>query len=111
MAVEFGRSALTNKVRSQPAKVQQILLKTKADGLLATYNAVQSKLAAPLGLGYCNAGVAITVSPNECALNVRDRLASNGPRSEYAIVPVNLWAKIPRTVCIENAVATVAAFS
>ncbi len=109
MVVEFGRSSLINKVRSQPAKVKQVLQKIKTDGLLATYDAVQSKLAAPLGLGYCNAGVVVAVGPNVIALKVGDRVASNGAHAEYVIVPVNLCAKIPDTVTNENAVATVAA--
>ncbi len=109
MVVEFGRSSLLNKVRSQPAKVKQVLQKIKTDGLLATYDAVQSKLSAPLGLGYCNAGVVVAVGRDVVGFNVGDRVASNGPHAEYVVVAKNLCAKIPESVTNENAVATVAA--
>ena len=57
MLVDFGRSGLIAKARSQPDKVAQVMGKVKTDGLLTTIDAVRSKLAQPLPLGYCNVGV------------------------------------------------------
>jgi predicted dehydrogenase len=109
MVVEFGRSSLIKKARSQPAKVKQVLGKVKTDGLLATYDAVRSKLSAPLGLGYCNAGVVIAVGREVAGFKPGDRVVSNGPHAEYFTVGKNLCAKIPENVPDETAAATVAA--
>src|SRR5205814_9306963 len=57
MLVEFGRGSLIDKARAQPDKVRDVLAKVRTDGLLSTFEAVQGKLATPIPLGYCNAGV------------------------------------------------------
>src|SRR5690554_3812783 len=57
MLVDFGRANMVNKVRQQPDKVKMVLEKVRTDGLLTTVDAVKSKLAQPLPLGYCNVGV------------------------------------------------------
>ena len=56
MLVEFGRAGWIEKVRQQPEKVQQVLDKMRTDGVLATLEAVRSKLDQPIPLGYCNVG-------------------------------------------------------
>ena len=55
--VEFSKADLLHKARLQPAKVQEALYKAKTDGILSTYDAIQSKLNQPLPLGYSNVGV------------------------------------------------------
>ena len=52
--VEFSKADLLHKARLQPAKVQEALYKAKTDGILSTYDAIQSKLNQPLPLGYSN---------------------------------------------------------
>jgi len=59
MLVEFGRASLIEKARQQPEKVNQVLDKIKADGLLPTMEAVFNKLGQPIPLGYCNVGKVI----------------------------------------------------
>src|ERR671919_2184843 len=59
--VEFGRSNLIDKARSQPDKVKQVLEKVRADGVGPTLEAVRAKLAAPIPLGYCQAGAVVEV--------------------------------------------------
>lgn len=44
MLVEFGRANFLAKVRQQPEKVQQVLNKMKAEGILPTLEAVFRKL-------------------------------------------------------------------
>lgn len=101
--VEFGKSSLIEKARREPERVKQVLAKVQTDGLLATVDAVRSKLAQPIPLGYCNAGVVTAVGDDVFGFRVGDRVASNGPHAEFVRVPVNLAAKIPDGVSIECA--------
>ncbi|MBX9853830.1 MAG: bi-domain-containing oxidoreductase [Cytophagaceae bacterium] len=107
MLVEFGKSSLISKARQQPEKVNQVLDKIKADGLLPTLEAVFNKLEEPLPLGYCNAGEVIGVGEGVENFKVGDRVASNGPHAEIVSVPKNLVAKIPDNVSYEEASFTV----
>src|ERR1700687_2905964 len=56
MLVEFGKANWVDKARQQPDKVRMVLDKVRTDGVAATFDAVQSKLAQPLALGYCSVG-------------------------------------------------------
>ena len=56
MLLEFGRAGWIEKVRQQPEKARQVLDKMRTDGVLATLEAVRSKLDQPIPLGYCNVG-------------------------------------------------------
>lgn len=102
MLIDFGKGGLLAKARSQPDKVKQVLQKIKTDGLWTTIDAVKAKLDTPIPLGYCNVGVVAAVGAN-CAFNVGDRVASNGPHAEVVSVPENLAAKIPDEVSDEQA--------
>jgi predicted dehydrogenase/threonine dehydrogenase-like Zn-dependent dehydrogenase len=106
MLVEFGRASLLGKVRSQPEKVVQVLDKVRTDGLGPTLDAVRSKLAAPIPLGYCQAGVVVEVGGAAAGYSVGDRVITNGPHAEYVKVPVTLAARIPDGVTFEQAAFT-----
>ncbi|MCB9849360.1 MAG: bi-domain-containing oxidoreductase [Phycisphaerales bacterium] len=107
MLVEFGKSSLLAKARSQPDKVQQVLDKMKTEGVLPTLKAVFARLDEPLPLGYCNAGVVVEVGEGVTDFAVGDRVVSNGPHAEMVCVPQNLCAKIPDGVTDEAAAFTV----
>lgn len=107
MLVEFGKANLIRKARSQPDKVRQVLEKVRTDGLLATLDAVRSKLDQPLALGYCNVGRVIDSRADGFA--VGDRVVSNGKHAEIVAVPKNLCARIPDNVSDEAAAFTVLA--
>ncbi len=107
MLVDFGKSGLIAKARSQPDKVKQVLDKVATDGLLTTIDAVQAKLGQPLPLGYCNVGV-VSASAAE-GFQEGDRVISNGPHADVVCVPKNLCAKIPASVSDEAAAFTVVA--
>lgn len=103
MLVGFGKASLIDKARQQPEKVKMVLEKVQTDGLLTTYDAVKSKLAQPLALGYCNVGIVHEVGANVDDFQVGDRVVSNGPHADMVKVPKNLCAKIPDNVSDESA--------
>ena len=105
MLVNFGKSNLLNKAKQQPDKVKEVLNKVVTDGLVATIDAVKSKLDQPLPLGYCNAGVVLESDVSN--FEVGDRVVSNGNHAEVVRVPKNLCVKIPDGVDDESAAFTV----
>jgi predicted dehydrogenase/threonine dehydrogenase-like Zn-dependent dehydrogenase len=107
MLVDFGKSGLVAKVRSQPEKVRQVLDKVTTDGLITTVDAVRSKLGQPIPLGYCNVGVVRDAGVE--GFKVGNRVVSNGPHSDVVSVPRNLCATIPDSVTDEAASFTVVA--
>lgn len=80
-----------------------VLEKVQTDGLMTTVEAVQSKLAQPLPLGYCNVGVVSQVGKGAEIFKVGDRVVSNGPHADVVRVPKNLCARIPDEVSDEEA--------
>jgi predicted dehydrogenase/threonine dehydrogenase-like Zn-dependent dehydrogenase len=106
MLVEFGRGNFLDKARAQPDKVRDVINKVRTDGLLTTLDAVQSKLATPVPLGYCSAGVVVDVGSSVSRFRPGDRVVSNGPHAEYVVVPHTLVAKIPDNVSLECAAFT-----
>lgn len=107
MLVEFGSAGYLAKAKQQPEKVKEVLGKIKTDGLLATYEAVKTKLDKPMPMGYCNVGKIIAADETSNGFKVGDRVVSNGPHAEYVSVPQNLCAKIPQNVSDEDAAFTV----
>lgn len=109
MLVDFGKASLLSKARQQPDKVRQVLDKARTDGVVATIDAVRSKLAQPLPLGYSNVGVVSEVGAGVDGFSVGDRVLSNGPHAETVRVGQNLCARIPDGVPNETAVFAVVA--
>jgi predicted dehydrogenase/threonine dehydrogenase-like Zn-dependent dehydrogenase len=103
MLVGFGKATYLEKARQQPEKVKMVLEKIQTDGLMTTIEAVQSKLAQPLPLGYCNVGVVAEVGAGVEGFKVGDRVASNGPHADMVRVSKNLCACIPDGVDDESA--------
>lgn len=109
MLVDFGRASYLEKARQQPEKVRMVLEKVRTDGLMTTIEAVQSKLAQPLPLGYCNVGVVVALGEGVEGLKVGDRVVSNGPHADVVRVGRNLCARIPDGVDDESAAFVVIA--
>jgi len=106
MLVEFGRSGLIDKARSQPDKVKQVLDKVRTDGVRPTLEAVRAKLDQPISIGYCNAGVVVEAGTSAGAFSPGDRVVTNGAHAEYVRVPHTLAARIPGSVSFESAAFT-----
>lgn len=109
MLINFGKASYLEKARQQPEKVRILLEKALTDGILTTIEAVQSKLALPLPLGYCNVGVVAEAGSGVDNFQVGDRVVSNGPHADVVKVPKNLCARIPRAVDDESAAFVVVA--
>jgi predicted dehydrogenase/threonine dehydrogenase-like Zn-dependent dehydrogenase len=109
MLVGFGKASYLDKARQQPEKVKMVLEKISTDGLMTTIEAVQSKLAQPLPLGYCNVGVVAEVGAGVDGFLVGDRVMSNGPHADVVKVSKNLCARIPDGVDDESAAFVVVA--
>ena len=109
MLVDFGKANLLDKARAQPDKVKMVLEKVQTDGLMTTIDAVKSKLAQPLPLGYCNVGVVESVGKGAEIYQKGVRVVSNGPHADVVRVSKNLVAKIPDNVSDEEASFTVVA--
>lgn len=107
MLVDFGRSGLLAKARSQPEKVRQVLDKVATEGLMTTLDAVRAKLAQPLPLGYSAVGV-VRESGFD-GFRPGDRVVSNGPHADVVLVGGRLCAHIPDDVSDEAAAFTVVA--
>ncbi|MCG8992300.1 bi-domain-containing oxidoreductase [Laribacter hongkongensis] len=103
MLVGFARAGWIDKARQQPDKVKMVLEKVQTDGLMTTVEAVRSKLAQPLPLGYCNVGMVAQVGAGVEGFKVGDRVVSNGPHADVVRVPRNLCARIPDGVDDESA--------
>ena len=84
-----------------------VLNKIKTDGVQPTLETVFNKLNQPLPLGYCNVGNVVDLGKEITNFNVGDRVVSNGSHAEVVSVPVNLCAKIPKSVSNEEASFTV----
>lgn len=95
MLVQFGRAGFLQKARMQPEKVRQVLTKVRSDGLAATLSSVQAKLQQAVPLGYSQVGDVVAVGEKVNGFHVGDRVVSNGPHAEYAMVAVNLCARVP----------------
>lgn len=109
MLVDFGKANLIDKARAQPDKVKMVLEKMQTDGVMTTIDAVKSKLAQPLPLGYCNVGTVKNVGKGVDDFKAGDRVVSNGPHADVVRVAKNLVAKVPDNVSDEEASFTVVA--
>ena len=95
MLIEFSKAGWVDKARQQPEKVQEVVNKAFTDGILATFEAVQTKLDQPLPLGYCNVGTVIAVGKNVTGFKVDDLVASNGPHAELSLFLKILCSNTP----------------
>lgn len=105
MLIDFGKSNVFQKAKSQPDKVRDVIGKAKTDGIAATIDAVRSKLDQPFTPGYCNVGRITTSRVN--GFKRGDRVVSNGPHAEVVHVSKHLCAKIPQNVSDEAASFTI----
>ncbi len=107
MVVDFSEKNLLQKARARPDLVRQTVEKARKEGLLATFDAVQNRLAQPLALGYSCAGTVVEVGAAVTSFKAGDRVACAGGgyalHAEFVAVPENLVVAVPAEVDLEAA--------
>lgn len=105
MLADFGRGSYLSKARQQPGRVREVVVKARTDGVVPTVDAVRSKLATPMLLGYANCGIVVEASP-ATGFDVGQLVASNGSHAEVVAVPWTMCAPVPEGVAPEHAALT-----
>ena len=110
MVIEFAEKSLVGKARSRPDLVKQVIDKARRDGLLNTAQSAFNRLDQPMALGYSSAGTIVALGKNTRGFKVGQRVACAGGgyavHAEYAVVPRNLLAPLPKNVDFESAAFT-----
>jgi predicted dehydrogenase/threonine dehydrogenase-like Zn-dependent dehydrogenase len=114
--VEFAEKSLVGKARSRPDLVKQVVDKARREGVLTTLESALNRLDQPLALGYSSSGIVEAVGRDVKSLKPGDRVVcaggSHAVHAEFAVVPVNLAAKLPDNVAFESgAFATLGAIA
>ena len=112
----LAQSSLLAKARARPDLVRQVVRKARADGLAATQQAVRSRLAEDLPLGYSAAGIVLGTGAAVTGVRVGQLVATGGAgqanHAEYQTVPGLLCATVPDGVAAGDAAfTTIAAIS
>ena len=106
----LAQASLLAKARARPDLVRQVVRKARTDGFAATKQAVRSRLAEDLPLGYSAAG--IVVEAGVAVTNVRPgQLVATGgagkaSHAEFQTVPGLLCATVPASVPAQDAAFT-----
>lgn len=103
MLVDLAKKSLIAKAKSRPDLVKKVIAAARREGIVNTFQKVQSKLDTPIPLGYSCAGVVRTVGVGVDELQVGDRVACGGAgygnHADYNVVPKHLCVKIPSRLC------------
>ncbi len=107
MTVEAGQKSLIGRAVEQPALVKQVIQKARNEGVVSTFDAVRSKLASLVALGYSAAGKVTEVGEGVTEFRPGDRVACAGvgyaSHAEVLSVPKNLCVRLPESVGFEAA--------
>jgi len=108
--VEFAGKNLLQKAVARPDLVTQVFDKVRRDGVLATLEAVRTRLDDPTPLGYSAAGTVIGAGAGADEFKSGDRVACAGAgfanHAEVIAVPRQLCAALPPRVAFEEAAFT-----
>jgi predicted dehydrogenase/threonine dehydrogenase-like Zn-dependent dehydrogenase len=108
--IDTGKKSLVGKALARPDLVKQVVEFAKANGAVAAYRKVQTRLDAFACLGYSCAGIVLGVGDGVTGFQPGDRVACAGvgyaSHSEINFVPRNLAARIPEGVSLEAASLT-----
>lgn len=107
LTVEAGQKSLIGRAVEQPALVKQVIQKARSEGVANTIDAVRSKLASLVALGYSAAGRVTAVGEGVTDLRPGDRVACAGvgyaSHAEVLSVPKNLCVRLPENVGFDAA--------
>jgi polar amino acid transport system substrate-binding protein len=108
--VTLGQKSLAGKAVERPDLVARVLDSVRRHGIASTVSRVRGRLESWKAFGYSAAGWVEAVGEQVDSVRVGDRVACAG--AEYAVhaevlcVPVNLCAKVPEGVRLEDAAFT-----
>ena len=106
----LAQASLLAKARARPDLVRQVVRKARSEGLAATRQAVQSRLASDLPLGYSAAGVVVEAGPAVTGVRPGQLVATGGAgkanHAEFQAVPGLLCATVPDDVPAQDAAFT-----
>lgn len=108
--IDMGKKSLLQKAKARPDLVKQVLKKLRTEGLVRTFQTVNTRLNSPSPLGYSCAGVVVAVGGLVEGLQPGDRVACGGAdyanHAEFVAVPKNLVVKVDNNVSDEDAAFT-----
>jgi predicted dehydrogenase/threonine dehydrogenase-like Zn-dependent dehydrogenase len=108
--IETGEKSLLGKARARPDLVRQVVDYARANGVLAAYKKVKTRLDTLAPLGYSCSGVVLEVGEGVAEFRPGDRVACGGVgyanHCEVNFVPRNLAVHVPETVDLEQAAIT-----
>ena len=106
----LAQASLLAKARARPDLVRQVVRKARSEGLAAARQAVQSRLASDLPLGYSAAGIVVEAGPTVTGVRPGQLVATGGAgkanHAEFQAVPGLLCATIPDGVSAQDAAFT-----
>ena len=106
----LAQASLLAKARARPDLVRQVMRKARTDGFTTTRQAVRSRLAADLPLGYSAAGIVLAAGPAVTGVRVGQLVATGGAgkanHAEVQAVPGLLCATVPDGVPAGDAAFT-----
>lgn len=106
----LAQSSLLAKARARPDLVRQVVSKARSEGLASTAQAVRSRLADDLPLGYSAAGEVVAVGSAVSGIGVGQLVATGGQgkasHAEFQAVPGLLCAVVPPGVRVCDAAFT-----
>jgi predicted dehydrogenase/threonine dehydrogenase-like Zn-dependent dehydrogenase len=107
--IKDARLGYIGKARARKEELKKVVQSARTVGLLTTYKMVMNKLEAPSALGYSCAGEVIAVAAGITDIRPGDIVACGGSgavHAEVVAVPVNLCAKVPANVPVQEAAFT-----
>jgi predicted dehydrogenase/threonine dehydrogenase-like Zn-dependent dehydrogenase len=106
----LAQASMLAKARARPDLVRQVVRKARTDGISATRQAVRSRLAEDLSLGYSAAGIVLTAGSAVTGVRPGQLVATGGAgkasHAEFQAVPGLLCATVPASVSPEDAAFT-----
>ena len=109
-SINFAKTNIIGKARKRPDLVQQVIEKTRRDGIFSAYQAASNRLNKPMPLGYSSAGIVLELTDNIENISIGDLVSCAGEgyasHADIIYVPNNLIVKVPQSVSPKEAAFT-----